>query len=68
MKTYKEIFNDFIFGIKSFIMRADTPEVTREWLYRNKNKVTYMKTTKDEKWDYYWYGSFKDGMQVKVKH
>ena len=52
-------------SIRAFLLQPIVPTKTIEWI--EKNKCSYNGSSENGKWDYYWYGSFKKGYEVKVR-
>ena len=56
---------DFLWIVKAFLLQPIIPTKTKEWVVSN--GCSYTGESKNGKYDYYWYGNFKTGYQVKIK-
>lgn len=65
MKKIKEFISDMFWSVKSFILQPVIPKKNIEWI--KKHNCFYSGSSKNEKWDYYWYGNFRTGYQVKTR-
>ena len=65
MRKFKEFIKDKLWNIKSFILQPIVPEKNLGWIITH--RCSYSGSSKNNKWDYYWYGDFKTGYQVKTR-
>lgn len=65
MRKFKEFVSDVFWNIRAFILQPIIPEKSIAWI--KEHNCSYSGMSKDEKWDYYWYGNFKTGYQVKTR-
>ena len=61
----KEFLENIIWNVRAFINQPIIPIKTMDWV--TKNNCSFIGTSKNNKWNYYWYGNFKTGYQVKVR-
>lgn len=65
MNKIKEFFEDVVWNIKAFIAQPIIFTKPLQWVIDN--DCSYSGKSNNGKWDYYWYGDFKTGYQVKVR-
>ena len=52
-------------NVTKFFTKFFTPIRTYGWVIRN--NCSWLGTSEDGKWSYYWFGNFHTGYQVKVR-
>ena len=62
----KNIFRKFFGKVSNFFDFLSCPTVSVDWL--KNNDCSYSSESENGKWQYYWYGDFNNGYEVKVRY